>query len=74
MHMRPLAFIGVILACVAGAGAADEPPVRSGWYVAGGLGAGWARDQEQVREELEAQLGGCRRKMVGRLRKSWIRR
>ena len=47
LRMRPVAFIGVILACLADAGAADEPPVRSGWYVAGGLGAGWVRNQEQ---------------------------
>lgn len=47
MRVRPAAFIGIILASVATVGAADEPPVRSGWYVAAGLGAGWARDQAQ---------------------------
>ena len=45
--MRLAAFVGAVLACVAVTGATDEPQARSGWYVAGGLGAGWARDQRQ---------------------------
>lgn len=47
MRTASAVIAGVLLAVCASAGAADTGAMRSGWYVGGGLGAGWARGQQQ---------------------------